>query len=190
MKVLLLVTLSIVFSIIPNELIAPTNNIQHELNSCIYYNDLPDFSVSSLLSNIDMILFMDSIGFRESSGNYEAVNSFGFLGKYQFSPTTLFGLGIDVHPNEYLSNPELQDSSFIALLHHNRRILYRYITEFDGTEWDTLGVITKSGILASAHLIGPHRTKQLLVDGVDFSDAYGTYASEYLIQFSGYNIIL
>ena len=33
--------------------------------------------------------FLEDIGFRESSGNYQAVNQFGYLGKYQFGRKTL-----------------------------------------------------------------------------------------------------
>ena len=40
--------------------------------------------------------FLEDIGFRESSGNYKAVNQFGYLGKYQFGRKTLNSLGFDL----------------------------------------------------------------------------------------------
>jgi hypothetical protein len=139
----------------------------------------------------DIVLneYLNSIGFRESSGRYDAVNSFGFMGKYQFSPVTLIGLGFDVNMDEFLSTPELQDSAMITLLHHNYNILRNLIDVFDGEEFNDV-TITKSGILAAAHLVGPYRTRLLLQDNINTEDAYGTTAMEYLISFSGYNINL
>lgn len=133
--------------------------------------------------------YMESIGFRESSGRYDAVNSFGYMGKYQFAPATLRNLGFDVRMNEFLFNPQLQDSAMISLLHHNYKILKNTIYTYDGTEMDEY-TITKSGILAAAHLVGPRRTRLLLERGIDTNDAYGTTALSYLIEFSGYDIEL
>lgn len=141
------------------------------------------------VENLILNEFMSSIGFRESSGRYDVVNSFGFMGMYQFSPATLRGLGFDVEMDVFLSNPQLQDSAMVVLLHHNFGILRRLIDEFDGEEFGDF-TITKSGILAAAHLVGPRRTRLLLEEGINTEDAYGTTAMDYLISFSGYNINL
>lgn len=37
--------------------------------------------------------YFDAIGQRESSGNYKAVNTFGFLGKYQMGTSALTDAG-------------------------------------------------------------------------------------------------
>jgi hypothetical protein len=134
--------------------------------------------------------YMSSIGLRESSGRYDVVNTFGYLGKYQFSPVTLYNLGFDVGADEFLKNPQLQDSAMVSLLIHNYEILNRVINEFDGSVLFDDYIITTSGILAAAHLIGPHRTRILLEDGIDTKDGYGTSALSYLVEFSGYNINL
>lgn len=141
------------------------------------------------IENLILNEYLTSIGIRESSGRYDAVNSFGFMGKYQFSPITLRGLGFDVDMDVFLSTPELQDSAMITLLHHNYNILKNIIDEFDGEEFNDV-TITKSGILAAAHLVGPHRTRLLLQNNIHTEDAYGTSAMEYLISFSGYDINL
>ena len=39
----------------------------------------------------DHNLFLEDLGFRESSGNYHAVNQFGYLGKYQFGSFYCWG---------------------------------------------------------------------------------------------------
>jgi len=137
----------------------------------------------------DTHLFLEKIGERESSGKYSIVNKYGYMGKYQFSPTTLKGLGIRVSKQQFLTNPQLQDSAMVALLIHNRKLLNTYINEYNGSTFNG-NPITESGILATAHLVGPHRTKILLKDGMDSKDGFGTNASEYLISFSGYNLNL
>lgn len=137
----------------------------------------------------DTHTYLNKIGYSESSGRYSVVNEHGYMGKYQFSPNTLRGLDILVNKKQFLNNPSLQDSAMVVLLIHNRKILKRYIDEYSGIEING-NTITESGILASAHLVGPYRTKLLLKNGIDYSDAYGTKASEYLTKFSGYNLNL
>jgi len=38
--------------------------------------------------------YKEAIGFRESQGKYNKVNSLGYLGKYQFGPETLRSIGV------------------------------------------------------------------------------------------------
>jgi hypothetical protein len=144
--------------------------------------------IDESLSN-DLDIYLEHIGFKESSGRYNVVNTFGYMGMYQFSHVTLKNLGFEVTREQFLSSPELQDSAMIYLLQHNYKILNRIIYEYDGTLIDD-NEITKSGILATAHLIGPRRTRILLEDGIDTKDGYGTSALSYLVEFSGYNINL
>jgi hypothetical protein len=190
MRFLISILITSIILLIPDYVIAPDNRIQSYINSCRVneYTDI-SYALQNSIIRWDRVMFMWDVGFRESSNNYEAVNSFGFLGMYQFSPATLRGLGINVDVDTYLTTPSLQDSAFIELLRHNHLLLHNYIVEYDGTMFGS-HIITKSGILASAHLIGPTRTRELLRHGLDFQDGYGTSASEYLINFSGYNLQL
>tara|TARA_B100000282_G_scaffold258110_1_gene205289 strand:- start:2710 stop:3303 length:594 start_codon:yes stop_codon:yes gene_type:complete len=132
--------------------------------------------------------FLEDIGFRESSGNYQAVNQFGYLGKYQFGRKTLNSLGFDnVTNREFLENPSIQEEAMFALLLHNKNILRRTIKKYHN---DTInGIhITESGILAAAHLAGPGNVKKFFRKGYEFRDGNGTKMTSYMVQFSNYKL--
>ena len=132
--------------------------------------------------------FLEDIGMRESSGNYKAVNQFGYLGKYQFGRKTLNGLGYkDVSNREFLANASLQEEAMYALLNHNKRVLRRQIEKYHG---DTINgiFITESGILAAAHLAGPGNVKKFFRKGYEFKDGNGTKMTSYMIKFSDYKL--
>lgn len=146
-------------------------------------------------TKIDLVVldhnkFLEDIGFRESSGNYHAVNQFGYLGKYQFGRKTLNALGYDEVTNrEFLENHSLQEEAMYALLLHNKKVLRRQIEKYHG---ETLhGIqITESGLLAAAHLAGPGNVKKFLRKGYEFKDGNGTKMTEYMVKFSGYKLVL
>jgi len=132
--------------------------------------------------------FLEDLGMRESSGNYHAVNQFGYLGKYQFGRKTLNALGFDnVSNREFLENASIQEEAMFALLLHNKRILRRTIKKYHN---DTInGIhITESGILAAAHLAGPGNVKKFFKKGYEFRDGNGTKMTSYLIKFSNYKL--
>jgi hypothetical protein len=133
--------------------------------------------------------FYHAIGFKESGNDYTKVNSYGMLGKYQFSPKTLRGLGYKITSQEYLDSPELQEQAMRKLLKHNEKILRKQINKYSN---DTIKgiVITKSGILASAHLVGPRAVKRWLRSNgkVTRIDGYGTSIENYMNKFKNYNI--
>ena len=130
--------------------------------------------------------FLEDLGFRESSGNYKAVNQYGYLGKYQFGRKTLNALGYeDVSNREFLSNPSIQEQAMKDLLLHNKKILKKYIQKYHGKELNGV-VITESGILAAAHLAGPGNVKKFFRKGYEFHDGNGTKMTSYMVKFSGY----
>ena len=132
--------------------------------------------------------FLDDIGFRESSGNYHAVNQFGYLGKYQFGRRTLNALGYkNVTNREFLQNESMQEEAMYALLSHNKKILRRQIEKYHGKTINGI-LITESGILAAAHLAGPGNVKKFLRKGYEFKDGNGTKMTSYLIKFSDYKL--
>ena len=94
--------------------------------------------------------FLQDLGMRESSGNYKAVNQFGYLGKYQFGRKTLNALGYEnVSNREFLANGSIQEEAMYALLNHNRKVLRRQISKYVGQT--IAGIyITESGLLAAA----------------------------------------
>ena len=127
------------------------------------------------------------MAFKESRGDYSSVNTFGYLGKYQFGEETLKMIGI-YNPAQFLKNPVLQEKAFIANAARNKWILRRDIKNFVGKRINGV-LITESGILAAAHLAGPGSVKEYLRSyGLDnFADGYGTTVEYYMKRFSGYD---
>ena len=132
--------------------------------------------------------FLEDLGMRESSGNYKAVNQFGYLGKYQFGRKTLNALGYeDVSNREFLANGSIQEEAMYALLNHNRKVLRRQLNKYVGTT--VAGVyITESGLLAAAHLAGPGNVRKFLRKGYEFKDGNGTKMTSYMVKFSNYKL--
>ncbi len=131
--------------------------------------------------------FKEAVAFKESGGNYSCVNTFGYLGKYQFGKETLKLIGIK-NPGKFLNDPKLQEKAFIANAERNKWILRRDIRNFVGKRINGV-IVTESGILAAAHLAGPGSVKKYLRSyGLDnFADGYGTTVYEYMKRFSGYD---
>jgi len=132
--------------------------------------------------------FLEDLGMRESSGNYKAVNQYGYLGKYQFGRRTLNALGYeDITNREFLSDSILQEQAMEDLLVHNKKILRRYINKYQGQNINGI-LITESGLLAAAHLAGPGNVKKFLRKGYEFKDGNGTKMTSYMVKFSNYQL--
>ncbi|MCL9806127.1 peptidoglycan-binding protein LysM [Flavobacterium amniphilum] len=131
--------------------------------------------------------FQQSLAARESQGKYHKVNSFGYLGKYQFGTETLEELGINDEQN-FLKSRKLQEKAFIAYLARNKWDLRKEIERYSGKVIRGIP-ITESGILAAAHLGGPGSVKRFLRSGgrKKFVDGFGTSIAEYLREFAGYD---
>ena len=131
--------------------------------------------------------FKEALAFKESRGDYFTVNTFGYLGKYQFGKETLKLLGI-YNPMYFLNTPKLQEKAFIANSRRNKWILRKDIERFVGKKIGGVA-ITESGILAAAHLAGAGSVKKYLRSyGADnFADGYGTTVRYYLKRFAGYD---
>lgn len=149
-------------------------------------NDSLDLNYSPYLGNC-YVGFKEAIAFKESRGNYRAINTLGYLGKYQFGSGTLKLIGVN-NVDLFLKNPELQEKAFLANTARNKWILRKDINHFVGKKIRGI-TITESGILAAAHLAGPGSVKKYLRSwGVtDYADAYGTTVRTYLRKFSGYD---
>jgi methanogenic corrinoid protein MtbC1 len=132
--------------------------------------------------------FLTAIGFRESSGNYKAVNSFGYLGKYQFGRKTLNAIGFEkVSNREFLANPTIQEKAMLALLKQNKHTLRKEIAKYSGKVINGI-YITESGILAAAHLAGAGNVKKFFRKGYEFRDGNGTKMTSYMKQFANYEL--
>lgn len=131
--------------------------------------------------------FKEALGFKESRGSYSVINSFGYMGKYQFSKSTLKMIGI-YNSAKFIEDASLQEKAFEAYASMNKWILRRDIERFDGKLIGGIKV-TESGILAAAHLAGAGNVKKFLrsFGAETFEDAYGTSIRNYLKKFSGYD---
>ena len=144
--------------------------------------------VELIIKNHDK--FLEDLGMRESSGNYKAVNQYGYLGKYQFGRKTLNALGYkDVSNRVFLANPLIQEEAMYDLLIHNKKILRRQIEKYNGKVINGI-LITESGILAAAHLAGPGNVKKFFRKGYEFRDGNGTKMTSYMKKFSNYKLEL
>lgn len=132
------------------------------------------------------VAFKEALGFKESNGKYNKVNTLGYMGKYQFGASTLKIVGIHDSSN-FLNNPKLQEKAFIALIKRNKSELKSEIKKYSGRIVSGVKV-TESGILAAAHLGGPGSVKKFLKSNGrnQSSDAYGTSVKSYMKKFGGY----
>ena len=131
--------------------------------------------------------FKEAVGFKESQGRYNRINTLGYLGKYQFGKSTLKRFKI-YNTTLFLQDPELQENAFVALCSLNKWILIRDIKRSVGKRINGIK-ITESGILAAAHLAGAGSVKKYLRSNGEFlfSDAYGTSLQYYMKKFANYD---
>ena len=130
--------------------------------------------------------YKEAIAFKESQGKYGKVNTFGCLGKYQFTPQTLRSIGISDSLG-FLRNPRLQEKAFVALLSKNKWELRNEIERYSGMVIGGI-FITESGILAAAHLGGVGSVKKFFKSNGKRSirDGYGTSLQSFMKNFGGY----
>ena len=146
----------------------------------------------------DYDAFKEALGMRESSGRYDIVNPWGYLGKYQFGMERLCDLGYTEKVNGslewitgcseeiFLNSPQLQDLVFFKHVEDLKKQVYKHFSHYLDRKVNGIN-ITVSGLVAMAHLTGMNGAKQFF-KGSDFADANGTKGSDYLKRFSGYNI--
>ena len=132
-------------------------------------------------------LFLNKLGFKESGNRYDVVNSYGYMGKYQFGKSTLEGLGYYISKEEFLNSPAIQEKAILDLLRHNRKILKNYIIKYNDSVVNNV-YVTESGVLAAAHIAGPGNVKKFFEQGKDVKDGYGTYMTTYMSYFAGYEL--
>lgn len=133
--------------------------------------------------------FLDAIGHRESGNRYDIVNSYGYMGRYQFGKSTLKGLGFDITRDEFINSPYIQEKAMQKLLLHNRKKLRKFIEQYEGEILHGV-LITESGVLAAAHLAGAGNVRKFFRKGYEFKDGFGTKMTSYMTQFSGYTLNL
>jgi hypothetical protein len=134
--------------------------------------------------------FKERMAQLESGGDHTVINRFGYIGKYQFGKKTLKGLARDgymerVNYTDFLNNVELQEKAMDALIQCNtdyidRNDMMKYVGKTIG------GVkVTKYGMLAGAHLVGPYAVKRFLKSNgrIIKRDGNGTSVKDYMKEF-------
>ncbi|MFH2031477.1 MAG: hypothetical protein ABIJ40_12825 [Bacteroidota bacterium] len=151
----------------------------------------------------DFYEFREAIGMRESSNNYQAVNRFGFCGRFQFGKPRLWDLGYSLDgykPHwynfrdkkpltkfEFLNNKELQDLIFFQHVQDCiKQIKNKGLDKHICTYVNKVKV-TMSGLVAGMHLGGLGSLTKWLV-GIPFRDGFGTSIQEYIEKFSDYDL--
>jgi hypothetical protein len=134
----------------------------------------------------------EDLGFKESGGDWTKYNKIGCIGTYQFRVATLECLGFKgITFNKFKTNPEifspeLQEEALRALIRANELAL----KQFEQYIGQTIGgvLITRSGLLAAAHLGGIGGVKKFLENNKNPLDSNGTSIGDYLQKFHRYNI--
>ncbi|WP_208022760.1 lysozyme family protein [Flavobacterium jejuense] len=132
--------------------------------------------------------FRQALAFKESRGVLNMVNSYGYMGKYQFGKSTLRSVGI-YDFQEFLKNPEWQEKAFKALIAKNKWELRKEIEKYNGRVINGVK-ITESGLIAAAHLGGAGSVRKYLRSNGTrgFKDGFGTSLRSYIKKFGGYDI--
>lgn len=131
--------------------------------------------------------FKEKLAYRESRGMYHIVNTYGYMGKYQFGASALRTIGIKDN-QAFLKDPKLQEEAFLLLLAKNKWELRNEIEAYEGKVIGGVR-ITESGILAGAHLVGAGSVKKFFRHGgkAVIKDGFGTSLKNYLKSFEGFD---
>ena len=139
-------------------------------------------------------LFVAHLGHRESNNDWQIINQINCMGKWQIAPSTLRHFGYDsITPQRFRKDPQIfpeavQYQILCALFKSNETVLKDYMY-YCGQEMAGV-MITKSGLLAAAHLGGAGGVKLFLLSNgqVNKKDLNQTSIKNYLSEFAGYNI--
>jgi hypothetical protein len=140
------------------------------------------------------IKFSDHLGFKESGNNPDTINRIGCFGEWQFKESTLHYIGYrEVTLKKFRTNPEIfpkeiQREALRTLINVNWTLLHDY-QYYVGRVIDDV-LITKSGMLAAAHLGGTESVKLFLLSKgrVNNRDINKTTIKKYLKEFQGYDL--
>ena len=145
----------------------------------------PVIEAPNFIKVYNLETFLYDMAERESSNRYDVVNQYGYMGAYQFGSQTLKNLGYKVTRKEFLSNPILQEEAMLKLLKANKHTLRKQIKKYDGKLVNGV-LVTESGLLAAAHLVGAGTVRKWVRNGKKYTDGNGVDLTSYLVKFNGY----
>lgn len=149
--------------------------------------------------------YMSKIGDIESTNNYQCVNEYGYMGRYQMGSLALIEAGyMDSNNNwteyagsmgvysrdTFLNSSTAQDDAFYRFNRKQWTYIVNYgLDSYIGKEFNATGVtITPSGLLAACHLVGVGDMNNAFINGTNPVDANGTQASRYMELLYDYDI--
>ena len=136
----------------------------------------------------------DSLAFRESSNNPQAVNQFGYVGMFQLGKIAFKDIGRTTREHTHIRKhlpitlavypikEQIEDVE--KLISNNKRYL-RSVNAFVGRRINGVK-ITQNGMLAGAHLCGHVAVKKYIKSGgrTDMKDGNGVKVSSYIKMFA------
>ena len=175
--------ITILISLFCVQIYAPPANRQNEIN--VYSIYLADYK----RQQYDQ--FRNAIAHKESRMNPAIYNDIGCIGLYQFGYSARKATGYKhIKTKAFIKNPSIwpkedQNKAMDSLIKRNEVRLNSIISkapyQFEGCN------ITKSGILAAAHLAGWFNVAKHFEDREhNPNDKNGTYLEDYLIAYSGF----
>ncbi len=192
LKILILrkLFLSIIFLITSVICIAPVTDFRLKLY------EVQKLSAEIGIQNheLEFLRFINDLGYSESGNNWLSVNTIGCFGEWQFAESTLRYLGFrKITLKKFKSDPfifprELQIGALRALI----RVNLIYLKDYEQYIGHSIrGIkITKSGMIAAAHLGGAGSLMKFIDTRgrINARDLFGTSISDYLKNFSSYDI--
>ena len=153
-----------------------------------------DEKVKMLTAEWEFSRFIEDLGYRESLNNWLSINRIGCFGEWQFAESTLRYLGYrNITLKKFRADPgiftrELQMEALTRLIKLNTALLRNYERFIGDTIHGT--VITRSGMLAAAHLGGAGSVRKFLESEgkVNRKDVLGTSIYDYMKRFSNYDL--
>ena len=138
--------------------------------------------------------FATHLGYKESGNNWMAINNIGYFGEWQFGRSALKYIGYGhITLSKFKTDPSIfprnvQLEALKQLVKVNSIAMKQYEGFIGTTVYNVY--ITKAGMLAAAHLGGVSSVILYLTSNgkIDKKDIYGTKVSDYLKEFSMYNL--
>ena len=138
---------------------------------------------------LERLKFKNRLGYLESRNNYQAVNRFGCLGRYQFCRPALIQLGLYNYKgewvgwlpyriktkNDFLDKPEAQEYALDTWL--------RYLESFARAKRLYKYPYSKAQILAGCHLVGCGGLSRALRTGKTVKDGNGMSVRKWMSYF-------
>jgi len=187
--------LILLLTLLPLSVLAPDSlekhdpfDLLHEMRQHLIRNDKAAYREN-------YIPFKRALAQLESSNDWTRFNVYGYIGKYQFGQDALEATGFGhVNFETFIQDPGTfsereQEQAMDRLLKLNEQVLRTYIHRYVGHKVLDSITITRSGLLAAAHLAGPGNVKRFLESEGTFNpkDRMGTRLSDYLSGFASVN---